>query len=161
MLHMQPPTFHNLNVFGCLFYASTLTNARTTFDPPAIKCMFLGFKLGTKGSLLFDLHTRNTFIFRNVFFMNQPFLTMITVLVLLFLFLIYHMSLLYSLIFLSNITDPTVIMTALCIIVKLTIMKLQLLLHLILPMMLFMINILNLMRSFSGNLAGLVNLLVI
>jgi hypothetical protein len=63
---MQPPTFHNLNVFGCLFYASTLTNARTTFDPPAIKCMFLGFKLGTKVSLLFDLHTRNTFIFRNV-----------------------------------------------------------------------------------------------
>jgi len=38
----------NLCIFGCLCFASTIENNRNKHDPRAKRCIFLGFKAGTK-----------------------------------------------------------------------------------------------------------------
>lgn len=43
----------------------------TKFYPRARKSIFLGYKSGYKGYVLFDPHSQNLFIFRNVVFDEQ------------------------------------------------------------------------------------------
>ncbi|WVY93987.1 hypothetical protein V8G54_033075 [Vigna mungo] len=61
-------TFIDSNAF-----ANTITSGRTKLDKRASKCIFLGFKSGVKGYLLYDLLTNSFLISRNVIFYESHF----------------------------------------------------------------------------------------
>jgi len=62
------PDINSFEVFGCLCYASTLQAHRTKLQSRARKFVFLGYKSGYKGFVLYDLNTKEIFISRNVTF---------------------------------------------------------------------------------------------
>lgn len=49
ILFSKPPDYTILRSFGCLFYASTLKNTRSKFDPRATTCIYFRVPTGTKG----------------------------------------------------------------------------------------------------------------
>jgi hypothetical protein len=66
MLYNELPDLENLKVFGSLTYASTLQAHRTKLEPRSRTCIFLGYKQGVKGVILYDLNSKETFVSRNV-----------------------------------------------------------------------------------------------
>ena len=73
MLYKAAADFKGLKVFGSLCYASTLSTNRNKFDPRALKCVFIGFKRGTKGCLLLNIQSREIFVSRDVVFYENVF----------------------------------------------------------------------------------------
>ena len=43
LLFQKPPNYNYFKVFGCLCFASTITNNRGKFQPKTTKCIFLGY----------------------------------------------------------------------------------------------------------------------
>jgi hypothetical protein len=68
LLHESIPDTSVFKVFGSLCYASTLLSHRTKLDSRARKSVFLGYKSGYKGFVLYDLNTKEIFISRHVTF---------------------------------------------------------------------------------------------
>jgi hypothetical protein len=66
VLNKTLPDLEHLKVFGSLTYTSTLTAHRTKLEPRSRKCIFLGYKQGVKGTILFDLASKEIFLSRNV-----------------------------------------------------------------------------------------------
>jgi len=58
MLYKTKADFNGLKVFSSLCYANTLSTNRRKFDPRASKCLFIGFKRGTKGYILLNIQSR-------------------------------------------------------------------------------------------------------
>ena len=58
MLYKTLPHFNQLKVFGSLCYASTLSTNKSKFDSRTSKCVFIGFKRGTKGYILLTIQSR-------------------------------------------------------------------------------------------------------
>jgi len=69
LVYSTKPEFSNLKVFGCLAYASSANTGRTKLDSRSLKCVFLGYKSGTKGYVLYDLHSKsiNVIFHENIF----------------------------------------------------------------------------------------------
>ena len=73
LVYSTKPDFSNLKVFSCLPYASSATTGRTKLDFRNLKCVFLGYKSGTKGYVLYSLHAKSIFVTRNVMFHENIF----------------------------------------------------------------------------------------
>lgn len=89
--------------FPILFSYSDFTWNK--IGPRAEKCLFFGFKHGTKGGILFDLITRGIFISRNVIFMNLIFHTLCSLSCVISLFFPKHYM--FALATPANCASPT------------------------------------------------------
>lgn len=73
MLFNTIPVIIHLKVFSCLCFVTILQAHRTKFKARARKVIFLGFKDGTKGYLLYDLQYHDLFLSRNVILYETSF----------------------------------------------------------------------------------------
>lgn len=72
-LHGTKPNISYLRIFGCVCYVHVNENKCTKLDPRSRKCVFLGYKNGTKGYIVFDIKRREIAISQNIIFNETKF----------------------------------------------------------------------------------------
>ena len=68
ILYGDPPSYENLRVFGTLLFARRISLNKEKFNRRSNRCVFLGYPMGKKGWLVFNLGTENLFVSRDVVF---------------------------------------------------------------------------------------------
>nr|KYP37372.1 Retrovirus-related Pol polyprotein from transposon TNT 1-94 [Cajanus cajan] len=71
--HLIKPDLSTLKFVLWLSYSISLTACRTKLSPKSLKCIFLGYKPGTKGYILYDLHSKSIFTSKNFVFHENIF----------------------------------------------------------------------------------------
>lgn len=72
-LFKSAPDLFGLKVFGSLCFMSTHATCKTKFDSRSSKCVFLGYKEGTKGYIMLDLNTLTIHTSQDVLFQETVF----------------------------------------------------------------------------------------
>ncbi|CAH9142456.1 unnamed protein product [Cuscuta epithymum] len=73
LLHGVPPNFSHLRVFGCLCFAHNAYSRGNKFSPRSRRGVFVGYPHGKKGWKIFDWHTGEIFVSRDVIFHEDDF----------------------------------------------------------------------------------------
>ena len=73
LLYNKASKHEDFKPFGCLCYVLTLKQGHHEFDPRASPCVFLGFKLGVKGYIFYDLASGEINVTRNTIFSELVF----------------------------------------------------------------------------------------
>ena len=76
VLFHKVPSYDNVRVFGCLYYAYNMKVNKDKFDNRSRKCIFLGYPYGQKAYKVYDLQTHTCFVSRDIYFLKQFFLIM-------------------------------------------------------------------------------------
>ncbi|WVZ23541.1 hypothetical protein V8G54_002085 [Vigna mungo] len=73
MLYGVPPSLQHLRGFRCLCYVHNKGRHGDKFAPKSKRCIFLGYPYGKKGWKVFDLETKESFVSRDVHFVEHEF----------------------------------------------------------------------------------------
>ena len=73
LVYKELPDLQNLKVFGSLCFACTIERNRSKRDLRLKKCVFLGYKSGTKGYIVLDINSREILVTRNIKFYEHVF----------------------------------------------------------------------------------------
>lgn len=78
LIYGSAPSYDNLCTFGALCYARRIARNKDKFWDRIIKCIFIGYPVGQKGWLVYDLETERSFVSLDVIFYESQFLFMET-----------------------------------------------------------------------------------
>ena len=73
ILFRKPPSFDHLRTFGTLCYAKRISRGSDKFQERSVRCLFIGYPVGKKAWLMYDLKEEKTFASRDVVFHENIF----------------------------------------------------------------------------------------